>query len=91
MQPSVSPVRRPGTRNGDSLTPLFTICMVFLELKGNESVEKQLLLVLLFFGTLGGCRQRAEAIQGERRVVSACLKPRQAALTAACNTAIHKM
>lgn len=40
-----------------------------------------MLLVLLLFATFGGCRQRAEAVKGERWVV----------LTAACNTAIHKM
>lgn len=79
------------TGTGPCLTPLCIIYMVFLDLKGNEFMEKQLLLVLLFFGTLGGCRQRAEAMQGERRVVSACRKPRQAALAAARNTAIHKM
>lgn len=53
--------------------------------------EKQMLLVLLLFATFGGCRQWAEAVKGERWVVTACLKLRQAVLTAACNTAIHKM
>lgn len=50
-----------------------------------------MLLVLLLFATFGGCRQWSEAVKGERWVVTACLKPRQAVLTAACNTAIHKM
>jgi len=48
-----------------------------------------MLLVLLLFATFGECRQWAEAVKKERWVVSACLK--QAVLTAACNTAIHKM
>lgn len=50
-----------------------------------------MVLVLLLFATFGGRRQRAEAVKRERWVVAASLKPRQPLLTAACNTATHKM
>lgn len=42
---------------------MFTL---FLNLKGDEFAEKQMVLVLLLFATFGGRRQRAEAVKGER-------------------------
>lgn len=91
--PHITHVRCPGKLNC-GVWPLWFVYIIFtlfLNLMGDEFAEKQMLLVLLLFATFGGYRQWAEAIKGERWVVTACLKPRQAVLTAACNMAIHKM
>lgn len=66
------------------------VCIIFtsfLNLKCDRFAKQQMLLVLLLFAAWGGCRQWAEAAEGERLLLGF----RQAVLTAACNTAIHKM